>query len=235
MFTQIYSMTSVEEALGVIASGADIIGIVPPQHLCNKTIPGEISDEMVKRIFCATEGKARRTILYTGEDVAVYYEGIRKYHPEIIHLSGEKVVSNAAFFKKAKAIQPSLIIEQVVPVGGSESIALAVARAQYADVLILDTISNAPDVVGASGNVNDWSIGKEIVKRVPIPVILAGGLAQDNVERAILMVHPAGVDSLSRTSVTTPEGEVRKDLQAVKEFCDIAKKYSSTKLLWNRE
>ena len=73
--------------------------------------------------------------------------------------------------------------------------------------------------VGAAGVTHDWSIDRAIVEAVDVPVILAGGLGPDNVEDAIRAVRPAGVDSLTKTSVKENGVLVRKDLDKVREFC----------------
>ena len=80
--------------------------------------------------------------------------------------------------------------------------------------------------MGAAGITHDWSIDRRIVESVDIPVILAGGLGPDNVAEAIEAVHPAGVDSLTKTSVVENGVLVRKDIDKVREFCRIAKSLS---------
>src|SRR5215471_12749948 len=50
-----------------------------------------------------------------------------------------------------------------------------------------------------------------------IPVIIAGGLGPDNVVDAIRAVHPAGVDSKTKTD--KDDGSRIKDLQKVKAIC----------------
>ena len=45
-----------------------------------------------------------------------------------------------------------------------------------------------------TGRVHDWSLSAEIVKTVPVPVVLAGGLSAANVREAIRVVRPWGVD-----------------------------------------
>jgi len=77
--------------------------------------------------------------------------------------------------------------------------------------------------VGAAGVTHDWSIDREIVNRVPIPVILAGGLGPDNVEEAIRAVNPFGVDSLTKTSVKENGKLLHKDIELVRQFCERAK------------
>ena len=69
---------------------------------------------------------------------------------------------------------------------------------------------------------NDWNIDREIVEKVSIPVILAGGLGPENVEDAIKAVHPDGVDSLTKTSDKENGVLVRKNIEKVREFCRIA-------------
>ena len=47
------------------------------------------------------------------------------------------------------------------------------------------------------GRVHDWSLSRDIVRRSPIPVFLAGGLNASNVARAITEVAPFGIDLCS--------------------------------------
>src|SRR5262249_16285190 len=56
-----------------------------------------------------------------------------------------------------------------------------------------------------------------------IPVIIAGGLGPDNVVDAIRAVHPAGVDSKTKTD--KDDGSHIKDLQKVKQFVSLAKSW----------
>ncbi len=224
MITQIYNVTSAEEALKVIDAGADFIGMVPPQKLTYEGIvPGEISHEKIEEIMSATEGKAKRVLLYAGDMEEVYYEGAILYRPEIIHLSGKNIVASGEFVKNLKSLVPNILIEQSVPITDEGSIELALQRAEYADMLILDSVSPRLKVVGAAGEAHDWNIDREIVRRVKIPVIVAGGLSPENVAQVIEAANPYGVDSLTRTNMVLPDGTVCKDIERVRLFCKIAK------------
>ncbi|MCB0014782.1 MAG: hypothetical protein KDE34_22860, partial [Anaerolineales bacterium] len=77
--------------------------------------------------------------------------------------------------------------------------------------------------IGASGVTHDWNISREIVRRVKIPVILAGGLSPDNVAAAIAQVQPWAVDSLTHTNERLPGGGFRKDLEKVRQFVAAAR------------
>jgi len=64
-------------------------------------------------------------------------------------------------------------------------------------------------------------VSRRIVERVPVPVILAGGLGPDNVVEAIRQTRPAGVDSETRTS--RDDDRRRKDPERVRVFIQRAR------------
>ena len=101
----------------------------------------------------------------------------------------------------------------------------AVYKASFADILILDSVSDVVPGVGAAGVTHDWDIDAEIVRRVNVPVVEAGGLGPDNVAQAIEKIHPWAVDSLTKTSIKENGILVRKDIDKVREFCRISHQY----------
>ena len=93
-------------------------------------------------------------------------------------------------------------IIRTVHVTNRDSVEEAVAVSPYADALLLD--SRTESRLGGTGLTHDWQISKSIVDRVrQQPVILAGGLAADNVRAAIQAVRPYAVDANSRLKDTS--------------------------------
>jgi len=81
--------------------------------------------------------------------------------------------------------------------------------------------------VGITGRTCDWDMAAELVESSSIPVILAGGMATDNVFDGIKRVCPAGVDSCTGTNALDPEGKpirFQKDLEKVKLFVEEARR-----------
>jgi phosphoribosylanthranilate isomerase len=68
------------------------------------------------------------------------------------------------------------------------------------DALLLD--SRTEDRLGGTGIIHDWNISQEIVKKARIPVILAGGLTENNVYDAVKKVQPFGVDVNSGVEIS---------------------------------
>jgi phosphoribosylanthranilate isomerase len=88
------------------------------------------------------------------------------------------------------------------------------ATAQLVDAYITDTHDPASGADGATGKTHDWRTSRALVRRSPLPVILAGGLTPQNVRQAVLTVRPAGVDA--HTGLENPAG--RKDPALCHEF-----------------
>ena len=73
---------------------------------------------------------------------------------------------------------------------------------------------------GGVGQLADWTVARGI-RRLSgqVPLILAGGLTCDNVEQAIELVHPFGVDVASGV-----ETSGRKDAELMRRFTQAAKR-----------
>jgi phosphoribosylanthranilate isomerase len=88
------------------------------------------------------------------------------------------------------SLLPLRVIKAVRVQSGFDAGSLAAFKTT---AILLDTGANG--LYGGSGHSFDWSIAVE-AKRF-VPVILAGGLSADNVERAIRTVRPLAVDVCS--------------------------------------
>ncbi len=84
----------------------------------------------------------------------------------------------------------------------------------HVDFFITDTFDAKTGAMGATGKTHDWQISRRLVELSPKPLILAGGIKPSNVEEAISVVRPAGVDV--HTGVEGPDG--KKDPILVKDF-----------------
>ncbi len=114
-----------------------------------------------------------------------------------------------------------LCIARSIPVLDEESISIAQSYDGIADMLLLDSHRPGDAQIGALGIPHSWELDRTIVERVRIPVTIAGGLGPDNVVDAIRAVHPAGVDSKTKTD--KDDGSHTKDLQKVTQFVSLAK------------
>jgi len=87
---------------------------------------------------------------------------------------------------------PGIKIIKAIHVTGPESIDLARSFEPVVDALLLD--SRTADRLGGTGITHDWDLSSIIVQNSRVPVILAGGLNQENVYQAVRKVHPFAVD-----------------------------------------
>jgi phosphoribosylanthranilate isomerase len=73
------------------------------------------------------------------------------------------------------------------------------AAAPHVEALLLDSGNPTLPVkeLGGTGRTHDWSISRQILEAVGIPVFLAGGLNPANVTAAIRHVGPFGIDVCS--------------------------------------
>ena len=219
MKVQIYTMQSVPEALAVAALGVDHLGITPSSI----GLPGEIDLRTARDIVEAVGSSAVVVALTVESDVQVIMKMVREVQPDILHLCALENSFPPQDVRILRDLIPDLPIMQAVSVSNASALDVALSYLKVVDFLILDT--QAPDIagIGASGVVHDWNISRRIVEEVEIPVILAGGLAPENVGEAIRLVKPWGVDSLTRTNQLLPGGGFKKDLEKIRRFVEAAR------------
>lgn len=217
MLTQIYGITTPEDAALVNALRPDHVGLVLDEGVATwdtvdlatlHAIQRELRDVAVVALSLST---ARERILET----------VACVRPAWLHLARAADGMSEALVGRLRAEIAPVRMMVTIPVRDASALALAARFAPVADALLLDTAHPATGLVGATGRVHDWSISREVVARTPLPVILAGGLGPENVVAAIQATQPAGVDSETRTS--RDDDRRRKDPERVRRFLERAR------------
>ena len=217
MLTQIYGITTAEDAALVDALRPDHVGVVLDEGIDTwdsvgeATLRGILLELRHAAVVALSLAAERDRILRTVETV----------DPAWLHLArAAEALSPDAVARLREEIAPRRLM-LTIPVRDVTALALAERFAPCADALLLDSAHPGTGVVGASGHVHDWSLSRRIVERVRVPVILAGGLGPHNVADAIRATRPAGVDSETRTS--RDDDRRRKDPQRVRLFLERAR------------
>jgi phosphoribosylanthranilate isomerase len=212
MLTQIYEITSAEEAAALSQIGIDHIGVL----VGDGSFPREQSVAAAMRIAAAIRPPSKLSALFLTSDMAFVARAAGKLEAALVHLGAAPDLVAPEQVLKLRQALPGVLVMRSVPVTGPESIALAALYDGIADYILLDSYRAGDKQIGALGLTHDWSISRQIVERLGVtPLILAGGLGPDNVADAIRAVRPAGVDSKSRTD----RGETHtKDLEKVRLF-----------------
>lgn len=221
MIKQIYSLIQYDESVKTMEAGANNIGLVPMQ---NGGVPAHrVPLDRVHKIFdeAKKRGVTSVAIMLTN-DPEEMLQLAEEVQSDILHIAGDGYAATPEFAKRLKEVAPNTKLMQAVLVDNESAIDRAKHFAPFVDFILLDS-GLAPDTgIGASGKVHDWNIDERIVKEVDVPVIEAGGMGPDNVAEAIKKIKPYGVDSLTKTSIKYEGGNMEKDIDKVRLFCERA-------------
>ncbi len=189
---KICCISSNEEAAAALQADADALGFVSAMP----SGPGVITDERAAAIAQWIGRRAATVLLTSRQTAAGILQQIEHIRPVIVQLCD---TFPAGEYATLRAGAPDTLLMQVIHVQGDASVREAVAVAPHVDALLLDSGNPHAKVkeLGGTGRVHDWSVSRRICEEVLAPVILAGGLSPTNVEEAIEMVRPFGVDVCS--------------------------------------
>ena len=212
MITQVYGLTTVEDATACARLGVDHLGVVLDEGL---GAWDAVDLDTARAILGAVGDEGPRVALSLGTDPTTVLATARVTEPDILHVA-RAVAFTPAALAAIRAELGRVALMCTIPIVGAGPPAVAARYEAVADYLLLDSMDQGSGVVGATGLVHDWSVSARVVARVGVPVVLAGGLGPENVREAISVVHPWGVDSETRTSRV--DDRRRKDLERVEAF-----------------
>src|SRR5919106_760104 len=217
MIVQIYEVSSPEEAAALCSLGVDHVGVL----VGDGTFPREQSIEDARTIFAAISSPSKGSALSLSVDLALIRRIVSELKPPILHLGASTDLLFPSHVAELKREFPGVAVMRSLPAVRPEGVALAVTYDGIADILLLDSYEPGDKQIGALGVTHSWDLDRQIVERVSIPVIMAGGLGPDNAADAIASAHPAGVDSKTKTD--KDDGSHTKDLTKVKKFLEVTR------------
>lgn len=173
---KICGLTRVEDALTAAEAGADALGLVfaPRSPRC-------LTPERGAELAAALPPFVSLVALFVDPEPALVEAVLRAVRPDLLQFHGDEAADFCAGFGvpwiKALRVRPETDLLQ--------------CAAAYAGTrgLLLDAY--AADAHGGTGRRFDWGL---IPAELPLPLILAGGLAPENVGEAIRRVRPWAVD-----------------------------------------
>jgi phosphoribosylanthranilate isomerase len=216
MRVKICGTTSLADAELALAAGADALGF-----LIGLAYPSddELEPAAARAIVAALPATAAAVLVTHRDDPGWIARTAREVGCRTLQVHGDLAAGRLA---ELRALAPGATIVKTIHVTGPAALDAAREAARFADALLLDTRNAAR--LGGTGVTHDWSVSAEIVRAVPCPVLLAGGLTPDNVGVAIATVRPAGVDVNSGVE----DARGHKDPQRLRAFVERARSALAT-------
>jgi phosphoribosylanthranilate isomerase len=196
MIVKVCGITNAEDAAAAIADGANAIGFN-----FYAASPRYIAPERAAEI--PTASGVRRVGVFVNESRARVEEIARIAGIDVAQLHGEETASD---------YPTAVTVWKVARVGVGFNIANFADSP--AEALLLD--GPAGELYGGAGMIFDWKLAHASVRRI----VLAGGLDASNVEEAVALARPWGVDACSR--IESAPG--KKDRKKMLEFVRAARK-----------
>ena len=206
MVVQIYSLTSIADAVATAEAGADLLGVVVAE---SGVVPEGVEAGLAREILAGARPRARgvaMSLLDDRDEICAMVDAVK---PDILHIAAREVDPDDCAWIRERIAPVRLL--RAIAVRAGETMTEVDAHQHCADFLMLEAGAKR-----ASGEVHEFSICREVVARSRVPVILAGGLSADNVANAIATVRPWGVDSFTHTDMAGHRG--RKDIARVRAF-----------------
>ena len=195
---KICGITRAEDALAAAYSGADAIGLVFYERS-----PRHVSLARATQLVAALPPFITVVGLFVNADAAFVREALDSVPLDVLQFHGDESPEFCGQFGKPylKAIRVK------------EGVDLLQCASDFCDAqgLLLD--AHVEGIPGGTGATFDWTL---IPEKLPLPVILSGGLDVENVAAAIKQVRPYAVDVSSGV-------EASKGINTLKGIKDAAK------------
>ncbi|MGC9514025.1 phosphoribosylanthranilate isomerase [Methanocrinis sp.] len=190
-----------------VAAGADAVGFVveiPRSKRC-------IGREEARGLIEGLPPFVSSVIVVEPESVAEASNLALEINADVIQVNDSLGFEDLLVLKK---MVPQRLVATVPAEPGLLDRALQMG--EVADALLVDSLEGGK--LGGTGTVHDWNLSADLVRKVGLPVILAGGLNPENVAEAIGAVRPYAVDVSSGV-----ETDGKKDPRKIEAFLEVVK------------
>src|SRR5512136_300712 len=187
-----------------LSAGADAVGFVVEVEGSRHSISSQNARKLVLQVPIFVKSVA----VIAPQSIGMAESLAGKTGADIIQIHGSLEPENIAILKNN-------IYQRLIVAINSESQETH-GLDLIADAILLDTFNNGK--LGGTGKAHDWNMSAELVERLKVPVILAGGLNPNNVVEAVRKVRPYAVDVSSGV-----ETDGRKDPEKINSFIREAK------------
>jgi len=189
---KICGITRVEDAISAVNSGADAIGLV-----FYAQSPRCVSVEQAQKIVAAISPFVSVVGLFVNAKQAEIEAVLSKVKLDILQFHGDESVAdceqiNMPYYKAIRVKADTNLLQYEVEFSSAKA-------------LLLDAHSDV--AFGGTGQIFDWNL---IPKNLTKPIILAGGLTVENVDKAIQQVRPYAVDVSGGVEITKGIKDVAK-------------------------
>ncbi|RQD77747.1 MAG: phosphoribosylanthranilate isomerase [Candidatus Syntrophonatronum acetioxidans] len=192
---KICGIQSEEEAHMAVKCGAEGLGFIMAPS------PRRLPPEKVREICLSLPPFISRVGVFVDEDSALVREIAEEGFLEVLQFHGREDPSDLTGFRQK--------VVKALAVKDEESLKELDYYRSVADAWLLDTYM--PGLAGGTGKTFNWTLACRV--KGDKPLILAGGLTQDNILEALEQVKPYAVDVSSGVEI-----EGKKDLHKIQNF-----------------
>ncbi|MDE1943140.1 MAG: phosphoribosylanthranilate isomerase [Betaproteobacteria bacterium] len=196
---KICGITRPEEARAAVRAGADAIGLV-----FHASSPRALEVEQAAEIVASLPPFVSAVGLFVDAPAARIESVLSRVRLDCLQFHGNEAPAECERFDV-----PYIKVARVR--AGFDLIQYAVEY-RHARAILVDAY--VPGQPGGTGRTFDWGL---LPEGLPLPLILSGGLAPDNVARAVRTVHPWAVDVSSGVESAPGRKDPEKVLQFIEE------------------
>jgi len=181
---KICGVTNEADRDAVVAAGADAVGII---HGVPVDTPRKVDEATAESLVAGVPPLVTSVLVTMPTTVQQAVERVDETEPDAVQVHDGLDPAELGALSRRVSQQVIAVVD-----AGADNIE---AYADHADALLVDSVDEAG--AGGTGETHDWERTREVVDDLDVPVILAGGLAPDNVTEAVRTVGPFAVDTAS--------------------------------------
>jgi phosphoribosylanthranilate isomerase len=201
---KICGITQLDQAQTIAQVGAHALGFI-----CVPQSPRYLSPERIQSITRSLPEPIARVGVFMDADLLTLVQTVQASGLTSVQLHGTE---SPDYCQQVRSHLPEVELIKAFRIRRPEDLASTSAYDRQVDWLLLDAYH--PHLGGGTGQTLDWQTLQEFQPN--LPWFLAGGLSPDNVQAALTLVHPQGIDLSS--GVERAPGD--KDLQRVAQLFD---------------